>query len=143
MAKDYEVGRGRTPADTRWKKGGPSPNPKGRPPKRDSLDDIIIAEFMRPMTITERRADGSKKEVKVRAIQWLMRQWMVRSGKGDKHADNILRDLMVRCGSGVTANLRNALKENPEGDASDDAAMLAAYVRDTREREERIGGGDA
>lgn len=28
-AEAYKVGAGRPPADKRWKKGGPSPNPRG------------------------------------------------------------------------------------------------------------------
>jgi hypothetical protein len=31
---DYKVGPGRPPMESRWKKGSPSPNPRGRPPKK-------------------------------------------------------------------------------------------------------------
>jgi Family of unknown function (DUF5681) len=34
---DYNVGPGRPPPDKRWKKGGPSPNPRGRPRKEQSM----------------------------------------------------------------------------------------------------------
>lgn len=34
QGKNSEVGYKKPPIDTRWKKGGPSPNPKGRPKSR-------------------------------------------------------------------------------------------------------------
>ena len=40
-AEAHKVGPGRPPADTRWKKGGPSPNPRGRPRK-------VHSEYSRP-----------------------------------------------------------------------------------------------
>ncbi len=36
-AEQYQVGPGRPPANTRWKKGGPSPNPRGWPRKDQSI----------------------------------------------------------------------------------------------------------
>ncbi|HEV8004167.1 MAG TPA: hypothetical protein VGP63_30160, partial [Planctomycetaceae bacterium] len=36
-AEEYKVGPGRPPPDKRWKKGGPSPNPRGRPRKEQSM----------------------------------------------------------------------------------------------------------
>ncbi len=35
-AEEYKVGPGRPPPDKRWKKGGPSPNPRGRPRNEQS-----------------------------------------------------------------------------------------------------------
>lgn len=32
--EDDKVGPGHPPKEYRWKKGGPSPNPRGRPPKK-------------------------------------------------------------------------------------------------------------
>ena len=37
---DSTVGPGRPPKATRWKKGGPSPNPKGRPRKDSMFADV-------------------------------------------------------------------------------------------------------
>lgn len=31
---DYKVGPGKPPLETRWRKGAPSPNPRGRPPRK-------------------------------------------------------------------------------------------------------------
>ena len=36
-AEEYKVGPGSPPPDKRWKKGGPSPNPRGRPRKDQSM----------------------------------------------------------------------------------------------------------
>jgi hypothetical protein len=142
MAED-KVGRNHPPVATRWQKGGPSPHPQGRPRKRKSVDDLCLAELSRLISITERRADGSKKTIKITAVQWLIRQWIIRSGKGDKHADNILRDLILRYGRGIFTNAREVPPEDESKDTKTDAGILEAFARDLRERDQRIGDADA
>ena len=65
--RDYEVGKGKPPKETRWKKGQ-SGNPKGRPRvKRDartmSLNDIAvqIANEQIPATVNGKRVSLSRK----------------------------------------------------------------------------------
>lgn len=43
--KEYEVGYGKPPKQYRWKKGCPSPNPKGRPKKSKSLKEALQVAF--------------------------------------------------------------------------------------------------
>lgn len=101
---DYDVGKGKTSRDTRWKPGCPSPNPKGRPQKprvgkRDLnhfLDEKVdMATPRGPMTYTKRElgylaianhyAKGTPWAVKlVLQIQ--------STGEGDKPIDPLLFD---------------------------------------------------
>lgn len=56
---DYEVGYGRPPKETRFKKGQ-SGNPKGRPKGSLSLDGLLRRELAKPITITE---NGKRRRV--------------------------------------------------------------------------------
>lgn len=44
-ADDYQVGPGRPPKETRWRKGAPSPNPKGRPRNNAALTPDVKKLF--------------------------------------------------------------------------------------------------
>ncbi|WP_226948711.1 DUF5681 domain-containing protein, partial [Rhizorhabdus wittichii] len=84
---DYEVGWGRPPKHTQWKKGGPSPNPNGRRGKkgklelgtssrpktaRDQLSDEVLAELNSLVKIQGK--DGKVEEItKYRAM---FRKWV-------------------------------------------------------------------
>src|SRR5579884_1685731 len=49
--RDYEVGYGRPPQEHQFKKGAPSPNPRGRP-KRKGMDAIDLQRhLMAPVNI--------------------------------------------------------------------------------------------
>lgn len=43
--QSYEVGYGKPPAEHKWKKGCPSPNPKGRPKKIRTLKEALQVSF--------------------------------------------------------------------------------------------------
>lgn len=43
--RDYEVGYGKPPAEYKWKKGCPSPNPQGRPKKIRTLKEALQVSF--------------------------------------------------------------------------------------------------
>lgn len=67
--RDYEVGKGKPPKETRWKKGQ-SGNPKGRPPaKRDartmSMSQLLLEMANEKMTIVKngKQVSLTKKEV--------------------------------------------------------------------------------
>jgi Family of unknown function (DUF5681) len=61
MSDSYEVGYGKPPKDTQFKKGS-SGNPKGRPKKTPDFDAELIREFKSLITINDngRRARISK-----------------------------------------------------------------------------------
>lgn len=60
----YEVGYGRPPQATRWKKGV-SGNPSGRPKKKTSIDDLLDQEFNKKHRIVE---DGVQKHLIAKEI---------------------------------------------------------------------------
>ena len=124
---DYEVGYGKPPKHTRWKKGQPSPNPKGRPKgtrnlKTDLLDElgekIILREGGRSLTTSKQRT-----MVKVLAEKAL---------KGDIRAINVLVNLLLR--------FQEQDPELPETEdlTAADAAILEAFLR--RNRAQKTGG---
>ena len=48
---DYEVGYCKPPEEYKWKKGCPSPNPKGRPKKVRTLKEALQISFDKEITI--------------------------------------------------------------------------------------------
>lgn len=63
----YKVGPGNPPREHRWKKGQPSPNPRGRPPKKpqeklltqlNKMQQAVLAHANKEITI--RGADGER-----------------------------------------------------------------------------------
>ena len=44
-SQNYEVGYGKPPKEYKWKKGCPSPNPKGRPKKIRTLKEALQVSF--------------------------------------------------------------------------------------------------
>ncbi len=48
---DYEVGYGKPPRHTRFKKGEPSANPRGRPAK--NLMALLVEGLNKPVVVTE------------------------------------------------------------------------------------------
>lgn len=84
---DYVVGKGKTPLETRWKKGCESPNPKGRPPKmkpgQRKLDHYLdqIVELPGP--------DGKIERMTKREVAYL--QIANRAAKGDLAAFRLIQ----------------------------------------------------
>ena|ERR1700681_2449258 len=93
--RDYEVGYGKPPRDTRFKKGQ-SGNLRGRPSGSNNLSTLsnnlstLVSEALNePVIITE---DGGRRKIsKGRAI---ITQLVNRSAKGDLRAAKILLDIL-------------------------------------------------
>lgn len=78
-----KVGYCSPPKETQWKKGGPSPNPKGRPKKKEPsshLDDIR-KELERPVTVA---VNGVRRKELPMAV--LARRTMHRALEGNEKA---------------------------------------------------------
>lgn len=89
-AEEYKVGPGRPPADKRWKKGGPSPNPLGRPRKEQSMLPDVRKVFEQAINKKVAVSRGDK-TVQMTRIEMGLEQLLNQFAKGERHAR---RDLM-------------------------------------------------
>lgn len=94
----YTIGFSKPPREHQFKKGAPSPNPKGRPKKtRKSpapdaagfgslrLDTIFLEEAYRPVSVLE-----GNKTVETSTMQVIARAISVKAAKGDRHAQRMV-----------------------------------------------------
>ena len=86
--RDYEVGYGKPPRHTRFKKGQ-SGNPRGRSNGSNNLSTLLSEALNEPVIVAE---DGGRRTIsKHRAI---ITQLVNRSAKGDLRALKILLDIL-------------------------------------------------
>jgi Family of unknown function (DUF5681) len=71
-AEEYKVGPGRPPPSKRWKKGDPSPNPRGRPRKQQSMAPDLRKAFEQAMNKKVLVPRGDKKVLLHRAVEWVI-----------------------------------------------------------------------
>lgn len=117
----YEIGYGRPPQSTRFKKGK-SGNPAGRP--RGKRPDLLIdlqKELSSRVQINEqgRRITITKGELLVRTL-------VASAIKGDAKARRDLFDMINTIGGQEPPGPDN---DNADGGAPEDAAILAALIR--------------
>jgi len=138
LADDYRVGPGRPPMETRWKKGNPSPNPKGRPRNNAALTPDVKKLFEDalnrkvPLTRNGRQTDLAKLEL---GFEQLANQF----AKGDRHARHDVFTYAAQLGvdfTGKAQALKEALAPNYQ-------EILDAYSRRRdpaagREEDERV-----
>jgi hypothetical protein len=109
LADDYRVGPGRPPMETRWKKGNPSPNPKGRPRNKAALTPDVKKLFEDalnrrvPLTRNGRQTTLAKLEL---GFEQLANQF----AKGDRHARRDVFTYAAQLGVDFTGKAQ-ALKE--------------------------------
>jgi Family of unknown function (DUF5681) len=85
---DYEVGYGKPPHHTRFRKGQ-SGNPRGRPPGAKNLKSLLSKALNQPVIVTEN--GGNRKITKREAI---ITQLVNRSATADLRAIKILLDIV-------------------------------------------------
>jgi hypothetical protein len=81
-------GKGQTDPDTWWKKGGPSPNPKGRPKGSKSQKTLYKEAFEKKITVT---MDGEHKTMTKKELGY--HQLAQKAAAGDLKAFAIQKDL--------------------------------------------------
>jgi hypothetical protein len=86
--RDYEVGYGRPPQHTRFKRGQ-SGNPKGRPRESKNLPTLLTEALNQRVMVAEN--DGRRRITKREAI---ITQLVNRSAKADLRAIKILLDIL-------------------------------------------------
>ena len=86
--RDYEVGYGKPPRSTRFKKGQ-SGNPRGRPSGSKNLATLLSEALNEPVIVTEngRRRKISKREA-------IIKQLVNQSANGDWRAAKFLLDIV-------------------------------------------------
>ena len=85
---DYEVGYGKPPQNTRFKKGQ-SGNPRGRAPGAKNLKALLIDTLNEPVVVTE---NGGRRTISKR--QAIIKQLVNQSAKGDWRAVKLLLDML-------------------------------------------------
>ena len=122
---DYEVGYGRPPAHTRFRKGK-SGNPAGRPRGSRSLPALLAAELDRPVAVRE---GGAVRRMRKR--QALAASLVNKALQGDARATTLLVGLLGRAEADAAAPDRPAPAPGAE-----DREIIEAFLARARE------GGD-
>jgi hypothetical protein len=86
--RDYEVGYGKPPRHTRFKKGQ-SGNPRGRPPGSKSLSTLLCEALNEPVVVTE---NGERRKISMRRA--IAKQVVNQAAKGNWRAVKILFDML-------------------------------------------------
>jgi hypothetical protein len=119
----YKVGPGRPPKQYTWKKGGPSPYPKGRPKKVPSMKPDLKKAF--EAALNERVViTKDKKEIVLTKAALGIQQLVNQFAKGDRHAR---RDLFQYAALlGVELHVKDIVEEAL---GISQEAIVEAYVQ--------------
>jgi hypothetical protein len=109
-AEQYKVGPGHPPADRRWKKGGPSPNPCGRPRKEQSMLPDVRKAFEQALNKKVFVPRGDRKVLMTR-VEIGLEQLLNQFAKGDRHGRKDLMDYADKLGIDFLAKHRQTLEE--------------------------------
>lgn len=115
--KVFKPGYGNPPLHTRFKKGGPSPNPAGRPKGSRNLRTDFLAEMNERIPVTEggKRRRYSKGQILLKAL-------IAQAMKGDIRAAGKVVDLYLKLfGTGEPATTERNL-------STTDQEILKAFL---------------
>jgi Family of unknown function (DUF5681) len=107
---EYKVGPGRPPAEHRFKKGGPSPNPKGRPRKDATALPDVKKIFEEALNKKYKFKRGDKDVFLTRTalgIDQLLNQF----AKGDRYARRDMIEMAVKFGVDLLAGQKGRIEE--------------------------------
>lgn len=119
----YKVGPGFPPNEHKWKKGGPSPYPQGRPKKvpsmKPDLKKALEAALNEKVVITK-----DKKEIVLTKATLGIQQLVNQFAKGDRHARRDLFQYAAQLGVDLQAKevIADALGDN-------DQAIVDAFLK--------------
>jgi Family of unknown function (DUF5681) len=109
-AAEEKVGPCRAPRQTRWKKGGPSPNPRGRPRKDQSMLPDVRKAFERAINKKVSVPRGDRKVLMTR-VEIGLEQLLNQFAKGDRYARRDLMEYADKLGVDFLANQGQPLEE--------------------------------
>jgi hypothetical protein len=108
--QDYKVGPGRPPRNTQFKRGGPSPNPRGRPRKQDTMRLDAKKAFEQAINKKFRVSQADKKVFMTR-IEAGLEQLLNQFAKGDRYARKDLMAYADKLGIDFLAAHKQTLEE--------------------------------
>ncbi len=108
--RDYEVGYGRPPVGSRFKKGN-NANPRGRPRKSKDLAAMLKRALDTPVVVVE---NGARRRLTKREV--VIEQLVDKCAGADLRATKILLDMLHKLERGVTPTAT----EIASSDAADD-----------------------
>jgi hypothetical protein len=109
LAEAYRVGPGCPPLNRQWKKGGPSPNPRGRPRKDQSMGPDVRKAFEQALNKKVSIARGDRKVLMTR-VQIGLEQLLNQFAKGDRYARRDLMEYADKLGVDFLAGQGQALE---------------------------------
>lgn len=109
-AEASSIGPGRPPPDRRWQKGGPSPNPRGRPRKGQSIGPDLRKAFEQAVNQKVAVSRGGKKALMTR-VELGLEQLLNQVAKGDRHARRELVDLAERIDFDLFGRHKQAIED--------------------------------
>ncbi len=109
-AEDYKVGPGRPPADKLWKKGGPSPNPRGRP-RKDQTMRLDLREAFEQAINKKVAVPRGDKTVLMTRVEIGLEQLLNQFAKGDRHARRDLMEYADELGIDFLAKHKQTLEQ--------------------------------
>lgn len=127
MSKTYQVGYGKPPQASQFKKGQ-SGNPMGRQKGSRNLATLLDQELARPVMVTE-----AGKRKKYRKAELIVRMQVDKAAKGDSRAFAAIQALEAKA---LQQRTQYADPENRAGSEISDEAyeeMLAALIEQRRE----------
>jgi len=98
--KPYEVGYGKPPRHTRFKPGGPSPNPSGRPRRTPTF----LEEFARELDVKVQVQDGGRRR-RYTKRQLITKQVVNGAVKGDRTSLRFVQALQAVLDSRITESV--------------------------------------
>jgi hypothetical protein len=104
------VGPGRPPVDKRWKKGGPSPNPRGRPRKDQTMLPDVRKVFELALNKKVAVPRGDRKVLMTR-LEIGFEQLLNQFAKGDRHARRDLIEYAAELGVDLLATHKQAIED--------------------------------
>jgi hypothetical protein len=120
---EYKVGPGHPPKEYRWKKGCPSPHPKGRTPKDPVLSDLkkIFEEAINK----KYKVKKGDKDVFLTRMALGIDQVLNKFAKGDRHAWSMLTEMADKLDVDFLAGQKGKIQEAVQPSHQ---AILDAYV---------------
>jgi Family of unknown function (DUF5681) len=107
---EYKIGPGHPPVEHQFKKGGPSPNPKGRP-RKDATILPDVRKFLQDGLNKKVKVTRGEKQAFLTRAELGIEQLLNRFAKGERHAQRDLMDMAEKFGVDLLAGQRGKIEQ--------------------------------